>query len=312
MMKEIKTLNYDYGTYIGEVTMGDVENGEGIFTWNDGREYRGSFVDGLMEGYGEHTHPSGDTYKGEWKDGKFHGTGTYSWTNGNVYCGEWCNGMENGKGVGTFKETGERYEGEYVDRKRCGHGILTIPGQYTYEGEFYDNRPNGLGEMILDRGDRYVGSFKNSLPDGDGVMYYDNGSQYEGEMKNGKRDGYGVLTQHNGCILKGDWKEGKADGEFEHWCVDGNYAKEHWVDGELCDTVTSCESLMNELADDTLATDKVDNLENDMFKKGYFSEIEIDGEPSDRINDVYENNDSEENIFSNEIHEHLENKWDEN
>ena len=45
-------------------------HGKGLFTWPDGREYNGQYIDGTKEGYGEFKWPDGKIYKGSWKDGK--------------------------------------------------------------------------------------------------------------------------------------------------------------------------------------------------------------------------------------------------
>ena len=45
-------------------------HGTGIFTWPDGRCYKGDYVNDLKEGYGEFYWPSGKIYKGAWTAGK--------------------------------------------------------------------------------------------------------------------------------------------------------------------------------------------------------------------------------------------------
>ncbi len=39
-------------------------NGQGTYIWNDGRKYKGKFVDDLPEGYGIMEYPDGDVYEG--------------------------------------------------------------------------------------------------------------------------------------------------------------------------------------------------------------------------------------------------------
>jgi hypothetical protein len=38
--------------------------GEGTYTWTDGRIYKGSWLQGKMNGFGEFTWPDGKNYKG--------------------------------------------------------------------------------------------------------------------------------------------------------------------------------------------------------------------------------------------------------
>ena len=51
----------------------DLQNGEFVYTWPDGRRYEGS-----------------------WKDGKFHGLGVHTWPNGGKYVGQYRNGLKMG------------------------------------------------------------------------------------------------------------------------------------------------------------------------------------------------------------------------
>jgi hypothetical protein len=44
--------------------------GEGVFTWPDGRKYVGSYVDDKKEGHGVFYWPDGRKYDGMWMDGK--------------------------------------------------------------------------------------------------------------------------------------------------------------------------------------------------------------------------------------------------
>lgn len=48
-------------------------DGDGIFTWKDGRKYKGQYSDDRKHGYGEFFWPDGRIYKGFWKDGRQHG-----------------------------------------------------------------------------------------------------------------------------------------------------------------------------------------------------------------------------------------------
>jgi hypothetical protein len=45
-------------------------HGYGVFTWEDGRKYEGSYVDDKKEGNGRFTWPDGRVYEGLWKDGR--------------------------------------------------------------------------------------------------------------------------------------------------------------------------------------------------------------------------------------------------
>ena len=48
-------------------------DGEGTFTWTDGKKYIGSYSDGKKHGKGKLILPDGQEYFGHWVDGKVDG-----------------------------------------------------------------------------------------------------------------------------------------------------------------------------------------------------------------------------------------------
>ena len=76
------------GKYIGEIKNGK-PNGQGTYTFPDGKKYEGEFKDGKEHGKGTYTYPDGVKYEGEWKDGKEHGKGTLTTPDGFTDVGEW-------------------------------------------------------------------------------------------------------------------------------------------------------------------------------------------------------------------------------
>ena len=67
-------------------------DGEGVFTWQDGRIYKGDYKDDKKEGLGVFSWPDGRKYDGEWSQGKQHGKGLYTKANGDIKYGEWRDG----------------------------------------------------------------------------------------------------------------------------------------------------------------------------------------------------------------------------
>jgi len=45
-------------------------HGTGLFTWPDGRQYDGEYLDDKKAGYGVFIWPDGRRYEGRWKEGK--------------------------------------------------------------------------------------------------------------------------------------------------------------------------------------------------------------------------------------------------
>jgi len=68
-------------------------DGEGTFTWPDGRQYIGNYKDDKKEGQGLFIWGDGRKYKGNWKNGKQHGEGEYyNPKDNNWKKGIWCEG----------------------------------------------------------------------------------------------------------------------------------------------------------------------------------------------------------------------------
>ena len=51
--------------------MNGKREGQGTYTFSDGKKYTGSFKNGKMHGPGILTSSSGNTYEGKWKNGKY-------------------------------------------------------------------------------------------------------------------------------------------------------------------------------------------------------------------------------------------------
>lgn len=71
---------------------GDCQSGFGIYIFNDGAKYTGSFKKGLPEGRGTVVYKNGERYEGFMQGGAFQGHGTYFMPNGTKMTGNWNNG----------------------------------------------------------------------------------------------------------------------------------------------------------------------------------------------------------------------------
>ena len=87
-----------------ECVEGDCVDGQGTYTWPDGRKYVGGWKDDKSHGQGTYTWPDGQKYVGESKDGKSHGQGTHTWPSGQKYVGEYKDGKKHGKGTYTYAD----------------------------------------------------------------------------------------------------------------------------------------------------------------------------------------------------------------
>ena len=117
----------------------------------------------------------------------------------------------------------EIYEGEFLNGKRDGEGILnyTSESEYygnSYKGQFLNDKYHGQGTYTYKLGDYYEGNFRMGMFDGFGIFYYksgdDNGDVYEGYWQSGREHGPGVYTFANGVTMEDDWVDGDVEGEF--------------------------------------------------------------------------------------------------
>lgn len=223
------------GRYSGDLEYGDIE-GEGVFKFLSGEEYRGAWLNYKFEGFGELQYPSEGAYEGSFENGLKTGDGQFRWRNGDFYSGEWLNDYMEGKGKYIFAD-GKTLEGEFIHNEfQSGtFSFSNDTGNYsascsdkhidrifvtTSEGT-YDLGFNG-GETIsakvkLDSGLKFEGSLSNGLIEGDGELTYPKGDTYTGSFSKGARSGEGEYVWSNGAKYTGSWKNDKMSGEGTYY-----------------------------------------------------------------------------------------------
>ena len=82
-------------------------HGFGVFSWADGRQYEGQYVDDKKEGHGIFTWPDSRKYDGMWINGKQEGAGIYYNQKGEMKYGLWSSGKRD-KWI--TKEEYDKYE----------------------------------------------------------------------------------------------------------------------------------------------------------------------------------------------------------
>jgi hypothetical protein len=99
----------------------------------NGERYRGSYKNGIKDGFGEWTHPDGDIYRGKFKAGVKRGNGTYTFKNGEQYTGSFKRDKQHG--LGSYKyNNGEIFRGEFKNNKRDGKGYVIFRDDTTKSG----------------------------------------------------------------------------------------------------------------------------------------------------------------------------------
>ena len=77
-------------------------------------EYKGTWVEDKMDGFGVYKYISGAIYRGDWVANKHQGRGSYEFPDGCLYEGEWKDHKMHGAGV--YRDiTGRKWKGEFVD-----------------------------------------------------------------------------------------------------------------------------------------------------------------------------------------------------
>lgn len=64
-------------------------------------------------------------------------------------------------------QSGEVYEGQWKEDRRCGKGATRFQNGDLYEGEYQEDKREGMGELICKNGGRYKGEFKEDKPVGE-------------------------------------------------------------------------------------------------------------------------------------------------
>ena len=164
-----QTLTYANGdAYTGETVNGQ-RQGEGVYTYKDGRRYTGSWQDNKRHGSGTLTFPNGDKYVGDFAEGVFNGQGTYTLSNGQQYTGSWKEDKQNGQGTLTYPN-GDTYIGAWKDGKRDGQGTYTVHDGQQYIGAWQENKRHGKGTWVFADGKKYVGEWRDDEQVGRGTM----------------------------------------------------------------------------------------------------------------------------------------------
>lgn len=160
------------------------------------------------------------------------GYGTYTYSSGNKYVGEFKDKKRDGQGTITYVN-GDEYSGEFVNNLRSGNGTFTRANGDIYVGEYKDDEPNGQGTMTYTYGDKYVGEFKEGNFNGIGKMTFANGDIYEGEYKDNRPNGQGTYTFTSGDKHVGIFKDGIPNGQGTYTFTDGDILVGEFKDGEF-------------------------------------------------------------------------------
>ncbi len=232
---EVTGSPFDAGMEDGAVVRVNITYPE--FRWPDGRHYVGERKvgpenDGFGQrhGRGTFTWPNGDQYQGQWLNDQPDGQGIHSYSDGRRYEGQWRRGEKHGRGIATWPD-GQRYEGEMKNGERHGQGVYSWPDGHHYKGAFRNNLMHGLGTYTWNDGRTYAGEFQNDRGLGVGTLTDPNtGESYTGGVRYYQKHGHGRWTDRFGNRYVGEWKQNKKHGRGTWTAADGETYDGPWME----------------------------------------------------------------------------------
>ena len=166
-----------------------------------------------MGEYGLWIDPQGNYYKGELENGEANGEGEMFINNKIKYVGNFNNNLPNKKGKIINFTDNSIYEGDIVNGKKEGKGILKFSDGTEYEGDFIDDKYEGIGKLSFKNGCIYEGSFQNNSINGKGKYIYTDGKEYNGDFQMGLKHGFGRLSWSDEKYFEGFWINNRQHGE---------------------------------------------------------------------------------------------------
>lgn len=237
--------------YFGSVT-GEYASGKGrLFNSQGNLIYYGDFKSDLYDGYGKkyelintvnntgYTQSYQCIYEGNFKEGLYNGQGReyrydaeYTFEKDTeefphlYYEGEFIQGKYCGNGI--LYNTTEKYIGSFFDGKYNGYGTEWILNSssskvYRYEGYYRDGKMDGPGKKYFPNGQVLYDGIYESNQSTSGTSYYEDGNmKYKGEFNDSGYNGKGVLYWQSGNIkYDGEWLNDKRHGNGTCFREDG-------------------------------------------------------------------------------------------
>lgn len=219
--------------YKGEFSNGWMQ-GEGRKRWFDGRQYVGQWKKDMMWGNGLLTLPNGSLFKGQFRGNTLHGKGERRLPNGDQYIGQFIDGEPEGNGVLRESSSNQVFQGRWVQGRLHGEGKVVRASGFTYEGEWSNGVPNGRGRHSWTDGSYYDGPIKEDMAVGFGLKVFSDGSWFQGNFHDGDYEGNGLFHWADGNEFEGLWSRSKIAGPGCHRFPDGTSITGTFEDGRAC------------------------------------------------------------------------------
>ena len=158
-----------------------------------------------------------------------------------VYEGEIVNYRPAGKGIIKYFN-GDVYEGEFKNYYiRHGNGIYTFKNGEKQEGVFKDGiflnkNKEGVKTKVEKSNEISDKQRSNKTVSGEETLNknqinYKNGTSYKGDLKNGKPNGKGIMSYFNGDKYTGEFKDGILEGLGEFKSANGEIYSGEFTNG---------------------------------------------------------------------------------
>ena len=95
----------------------------GIYTFSNGSEYKGTFVNNSFEGFGVFYYRNGEVYEGGFKNGLKHGFGRYIYSNNSEFLGYFEEDLQNGMGLIKNLKNSSKFFGKWAKGLKEGKCI---------------------------------------------------------------------------------------------------------------------------------------------------------------------------------------------
>ncbi len=265
---------------------GNCYNGKGKMVWTDGSSYEGDWLYGTMHGEGAYKYSNGGSYYGKWKLGVKHGYGEFYWKDGTKYRGDWFGDSYTGSGALTYTY-GETKIGDWVNGNlygskqnptvcrsgNCinGNGVVVLQSGDSYEGGFIDGNFSGRGVYKYAAGGSYEGELLKGAFHGKGKITFSNGDTYEGDFQFGVRHGYGVYKFSSAEIYEGNWFGSKRSGIGKYTYSNGVVLDGFFINGTFIKKLPFS-NYSNKLTD-TIVIRKINNQKLEIINKYNNGEI---------------------------------------
>lgn len=155
-----------------------------------------------------------------------------SYLDGSKYEGDLLNGKREGSGIMTWAD-GDKYVGNYKADKESGYGVFYWQSGAKYSGYWSDGIMDDYGEFVQKDGTKYAGDYRNGKEQGIGVLTYTNGDVYKGEFYNNMESGVGTYIYANGEKYTGEWTNNTFDGIGFYVKSDKSIVAGIWKDGKF-------------------------------------------------------------------------------